>query len=94
MAVFVVEWTYAVDRAGREAVNAEHKAHLKDLAERGILLAGGPLPQDNTGLLVYRAKDRAALAELFADDPYVQAGYVKQSLIREWQVNFGTLTGA
>ncbi|MFW0788067.1 YciI family protein [Gordonia sp. CPCC 205333] len=91
MAVFIVEWNYAVDRAGREPVNAEHKAHLSDLADRGILVAGGPLPQDNAGLLIYRVQDRAALAEVLGADPYVRAGYVKHSSIREWQVNFGVL---
>jgi uncharacterized protein len=91
MAVFVVEWTYAVDRATREVVNAEHKSHLRDLAERGVLLAGGPLPQNNGGLLVYRVENRATLAKILADDPYVRTGYVQQALIREWQVNFGAL---
>jgi len=91
MQVFAVEWSYAVDRAGRQAVNAQHKAHLKELAEQGVLLAGGPLPQDNSGLLIYRVEDRAALAALFRDDPYITAGYVKHSSIRAWQINFGPL---
>ncbi|MFT2017680.1 YciI family protein [Streptomyces sp. 796.1] len=90
MSVFVVEFEYNVDRAERQRVHPDHAAYLKDLTERGALLAAGPLPADNTGLLVYEAADRAALDAILSEEPYAKAGFIAATRVREWSPGKGS----
>jgi uncharacterized protein YciI len=90
VAIFVVELRYRVERAAREPSHPAHAAYLRELTERGVLLLGGPLVGDNCGLLVYRTADRAELDRVLAEEPYVKAGVVAESLVREWQPGKGS----
>lgn len=94
MAIYVVEFRYRVDRAGREPFHPAHAAYLHALTERGMLLLGGPLTGDNAGLLVYRTADRAELDRVLAEEPYVSGGVVADTVVREWQPGKGSLAAA
>ncbi|AHH95129.1 hypothetical protein GCM10010174_56060 [Kutzneria viridogrisea] len=88
--MFVVELQYNVDRAGREPSHRAHAEYLASLTERGVLRGAGPLVDANGGLLVYDVPDRAALQEVLDNEPYVQAGLVAQTLVREWNPGKGS----
>ena len=77
MAKFIVEFQYNVDRGQRQAYHEAHASYLYSLAERGVLLLGGPLVAENAGLLLYEVADREELERVLAaedragrTDPY------------------------
>lgn len=90
MAIFVVEFQYNVDRAGREPFHPAHAQYLAQLAERGVLLLGGPLVGTNGGLLVYAAENRTELQKVLDGEPYIQGGLVDEIRIREWKPGKGS----
>jgi uncharacterized protein YciI len=90
MATFVVEFLYNVDRAGRQELHPAHAANLERLAERGVLVLGGPLVDDNGGLLVYEVADREELRALLEDEPYVRGGIVAETRISQWSPRRGS----
>jgi uncharacterized protein YciI len=90
VAKFVVEFEYSVDREGRQELHPAHAANLYDLAERGILLLGGPLADANAGLLVYEVEGREQLDRLLAEEPYVKGGIVARTRVREWSPGKGS----
>jgi uncharacterized protein YciI len=94
MAVFAVEFSYNVDRAGREGAHPEHAAYLAALTEQGVLLAAGPLAGVNGGLLVYATADRAELDRVLAAEPYIRAGLVAQTRVLEWRPGKGAWPAA
>ena len=77
----------------RNAVRAEHIAHLEGAEER--LKAAGPVLQKDGSdeahgsLIIIEAQSQTA-ASLFSDtDPYVQAGIVESVTIRPWKALLG-----
>lgn len=42
MPTYAIEYRYDERDARRAELRAEHRAHLRDLADRGVLLASGP----------------------------------------------------
>jgi uncharacterized protein len=94
VAKFVVEFQYQVSRAERQAVNPAHADYLYRLAERGVLLLGGPLVDGNSGLLIYEVADRAELQAVLDDEPYIKAGFVAESRIHQWEPGKGSWVAA
>lgn len=94
MAIFVVEFLYNVDRAGRQELHPAHAENLGRLAERGVLVLGGPLVGENGGLLVYEVADREELDAVLADEPYVRGGIVAETRIRQWSPGRGSWAAA
>ena len=86
---------------GLDAIFANLKEHLafqKDLEERGIMFAAGPLGDEadpdrwiGDGLVVIRAETLDAAREIAASDPMHRAG-ARSYTVRPWLVNEGTLT--
>lgn len=69
----------------------EHRAYLRGLHERGILLASGPQEPRSGGVLLLRVSDDEGLAALDAvrdGDPYTRAGVAQYELI-PWQPVIG-----
>jgi uncharacterized protein YciI len=70
----------------------EHRAYLRGLKERGILIASGPLDPRAGGALLLRVADGdgvpAALDAVRDQDPFVRAG-VAQYEIWPWLPNIG-----
>lgn len=72
---FVIESTYLVPLEQLDTLLAAHRAHLGKAFERGLLLASGPQEPRTGGMILARAKDRAEIDALLADDPFQKAGY-------------------
>ena len=90
MAKFVVEFEYNVDRTGRQGLHPAHAENLYRLAEKGVLLLGGPLVGENSGLLVYEVETRDELQRILDDEPYVKGGLVARTRIQEWAPGKGS----
>lgn len=68
-----------------------HRAYLRELKAKGLLLASGPLDPRNGGALLLKVPDGDVLASLDAlrdGDPFVQAGVAQYELL-PWAVNIG-----
>ncbi|GAA3998443.1 YciI family protein [Allokutzneria multivorans] len=89
MARFVVQWEYSADRDTRYAARPEHRAHLGALAERGIVLAAGPLADDTGGIVVFDTSDAEELRGHLAADPYTKAGVIVKTTVTEWNPALG-----
>ncbi|HEU4537608.1 MAG TPA: YciI family protein [Polyangiaceae bacterium] len=63
----------------------EHRAYLRGLKERGVLLASGPFEPRHGGALIVRIADgldvNAALDAIRDDDPFVKAGVAQYELL-------------
>jgi uncharacterized protein YciI len=68
-----------------------HRAYLRSLKEKGILLASGPLDPRSGGALVLRVPDEdtlAALDRIRDEDPFTKAGVAQYELL-PWIPNIG-----
>jgi len=74
-----------------EPRNADHDDPALRL-RLSFLLLGGPLVDDNGGLLIYEVADRDELRAVVDSEPYVKAGFVAESRILEWQPRMGSWT--
>jgi len=69
----------------------DHRAYLRGLKEKGILIASGPLDPRNGGALFLRVPEtdpQAALDRIRDADPFVRAG-VAQYEAWPWLPNIG-----
>jgi len=68
----------------------EHRAYLRDLKARGVLLASGPFEPRYGGALLLRLPDStdAALLALRDGDPFVKHGVAQYELL-PWVPNIG-----
>ncbi len=89
MAKFVVELVYGEDREHRLEVRPAHREYSKSLAERGVLLAGGPYADGRGALLIYEVSGMDELRRVLDDDPYTAAGVIAETEIREWTAATG-----
>lgn len=68
-----------------------HRAYLRDLREKGELLASGPLDPRNGGALLLKVADKEAhwtLDRIRDEDPFTQAGVAQYELL-PWHPNVG-----
>ena len=90
MSVFALNYTYG----GPAEILAEHRpahrAFLRELHERGVNLASGPLGDDGA-LIVLRVDSAEDVERLIQDDPLVVHGAVTGHEIREWSVTIGSV---
>jgi hypothetical protein len=63
----------------------EHAAFIDDLAERGLLVLGGPY-EDWSGALLLFALPAAEVRALLRDDPWVTEGILGDPDVRPWLV--------
>jgi uncharacterized protein YciI len=89
MTWFTVETTYTTDRDRLAAVRPRHRDYLRELAERGNVLAAGPWTDDTAGFAVYRVEDAAELDRLLAEDPYTTEEIAAKRVVHEWQITLG-----
>ncbi len=71
-----------------------HRAYLRELQARGLLIAAGPLDPRNGGALLLRVPDddyAAALDRIRDDDPFWQQGLVQYELL-PWRPAIGVET--
>lgn len=90
MAKFVVDLVYGEDEQRRLEVRPAHREYCRELADRGVLLAGGPFADNLGAQLIYEAADADELQKVLDADPYTEAGVIAKTTVREWNL----LTGA
>lgn len=90
MAKFVVELVYGEDREHLLAVRPTHREYARELAAKGVLLAGGPYSDQQGAMLIYEAADADELQEIIDADPYTEAGVIAETTIREWTAATGS----
>ncbi|HEU4641220.1 MAG TPA: YciI family protein [Gemmatimonadaceae bacterium] len=66
----------------------EHRAYLRVLQERGLLLASGAMQPRHGGLLLLRVPDAATLDRVRDDDPFTRTGVAQYELI-PWAPTIG-----
>ncbi len=93
MSVFALHYTYGGPPELLAEHRPAHRAFLRELHERGINLASGPLG-DDAALVVLEAADAAEVERLIQDDPLVVHGVVTEHTVREWSVTIGAVGGA
>ena len=89
-------WARGVPYPEQPGIEA-HFAFMHDLAERGVLLAGGPYADADdegrmVGMAIVELEDPAAARELGASDASVQAGLLRVE-VREWGPRMGSWLG-
>lgn len=90
MTTFAVRYTYDERADVLDLIRPEHRAWLAGQADQGNLLGSGPLTDGDPGaLLVFRAPDADALAELLTHDPFQREGLVRTTEVRGWDVILG-----
>lgn len=87
---YAVEYTYHPDRAAlRDAHRPAHRRWLGDGHEAGRILLVGPYGDGSGALLMIRADDARAAADLLAHDPFALAGAIDGTVIKEWTNVYG-----
>ena len=89
MAVFAVTYLYSADPDDLNLIRPSHRAWLAERLHDGSLLASGPMVDNPTALLIWRADSLEALAKLLDQDPFDIAGYIGERTIAEWNPVFG-----
>ncbi|WP_024288469.1 YciI family protein [Cellulomonas sp. KRMCY2] len=90
MTIYAVQYTYDDRTAAREEVRPEHRAYLRELAERGTLLGSGPFTDGEPGaLLILTAHDAEAIDGLLAGDPFAREGLIARTVVRPWDIVIG-----
>jgi uncharacterized protein YciI len=79
--LFVVLMHYTRPLADVDAVRAEHVRPLERHAERGLVRAWARRDPPSGGVLIVSAPDRAAVAAMVAEDPYVKAGVARPEVV-------------
>jgi uncharacterized protein len=94
MPVFAVHYTYVDDPEVVTRHRPAHRDFLRDLLDRGIVLAAGAYSDGPAGaLLIFRADTEQAIATLLLDDPFQQLGLVQDCRIRAWGQAMGPWAG-
>jgi uncharacterized protein YciI len=67
----------------------QHAAFAEMLADRGVIIVGGPIASDaeeDIALLAVEASDEAALRSIFDADPWTVHGVFRIKQVRAWTV--------
>ncbi|WP_394838164.1 YciI family protein [Pendulispora rubella] len=81
-AIAIIRYRQPLERI--QQVVDRHRAYLKGLQEKGILLASGPLDPRSGGALLLRVPDdavQATLDQVRDGDPYVLEGVAQYELL-------------
>ena len=89
MSFYVVNYRYAAESTELDAIRPVHREWLKQLLNSGILLASGPMIDQPTALLIFKADSLEQLAALLDNDPFDIAGFIGEREIVEWNPVFG-----
>ncbi|MGO4385247.1 YciI family protein [Specibacter sp. RAF43] len=93
MSIFAVEYVYGPEaEAERVEHRPKHREWLAAQAAAEVVLASGPYGDGAGSLLIFRAADEAALAELLKQDPMSIGGGVTGLKISEWKPVIGQLS--
>lgn len=89
MKIIAVEYTYDDSRLEiLQANRPAHRAFLRELFEKGTLLASGPLGE-NKALIVVRAQDPDAALKILTNDPLLGVEVIASRVAQEWNPVIG-----
>jgi len=93
--MFAVHYTYDDRAAERDAVRAQHRAFLENLADAGVALAYARYEDvGSPGALLLFAGDSAdAIESLLDQDPYALAGLIADREVRVWNASGPLVAG-
>ena len=94
MAIFAVTYAYSASEAELAEIRPTHREFFKNLLEKQILLASGPMVDRPGALLIVLAESVEKVAELLDQDPFDIAGYIGERAIAEWNPIFGPWSAA
>ena len=94
MAIFAVTYAYSASEAELAEIRPTHREFFKNLLEKQILLASGPMVDRPGAHLIVRAESVEKVAELLDQDPFDIAGYIGERAIAEWNPIFGPWSAA
>jgi uncharacterized protein YciI len=84
----IVIYAYRVPLARVLETTDRHRAYLRELHARGLMVASGPLDPRTGGALIFRVQDEEELRGLLAQDPFQQESLV-DTTIHHWLPNIG-----
>ena len=90
MSIFALTYVYGGPADVLAEPRPAHRAYLRELNERGVNLASGPLGED-AALIVLSAQNEQEVEEIVAQDPLVVHGAVTEHEIRPWSVTIGSV---
>ena len=94
MPVYAVHYRYVDDGDLLAEHRPAHRDFLRDLLDRGIVLAAGAYTDGPAGaLLVFRGDSEQHIADLLTADPFQQLGLVTHYKIRAWGQAMGPWAG-
>ena len=80
--------TYLVPMDEVQKHTDEHRAYLRALHARGVLVASGPLVPRTGGALLFCADSPEAVQALLSGDPFQQRGIARYD-VRMWDPGIG-----
>ncbi|MGY5766511.1 YciI family protein [Brachybacterium sp. DNPG3] len=89
MALFAVQYTYADDAERIAVFRPEHRAHLAELHDDGVLAASGPLDDGGRALLLITADSAEAALAALDGDPLKRERLIADRTAEEWKVVIG-----
>lgn len=92
MALYALIYRYIDDPEAVTKYRPDHRAYLTTLAERGELLASGPLgePGPAGGLLIFNVESADRIQEITVNDPFKKAGVISCQTVQSWSLFIGT----
>ena len=90
MSVYALNYVYGGPQDILTEHRPAHRAFLRELHERGVVIVSGPLEGD-AALIVLRADGAEEIERIIAEDPLVVHGVVTEHTIREWTVTIGSV---
>lgn len=64
----------------------DHAVFIDKLVDDGVILLGGPLPDEGGAMIVVRAATEGAVADTLRADPWYQQGVLKLVAIKRWEI--------
>ena len=91
MTHFIVTYSYLNAPDALDEVRPEHRAYLRTLADRGLLVASGPFTDEGpSGAgLIFQADSVDEVTAALADDPFQREGLLLSSEVRTWNPVIG-----
>jgi uncharacterized protein YciI len=91
MALFALVYRYTEDTELVTTHRPEHREYLRTLADRGELLAAGPLgePGPAGGLLVFDVDSADRMEDIANNDPFQAHGVIVDRTVQSWTLSFG-----
>lgn len=92
MKLHVLNYSVVADFVERRLAHREEfQRNCRAAANRGELLAAGPLDPVDSVLLVFRTEDVSVVEQFARQDPFVVHGLVTKWEVRPWTIVAGTM---